>query len=72
LEAERYLGAAAKREAWRLLHHLARGRVYAATRRTQEARAQFQAVLDRAAADYNDPHYKEEATRELNALRSGS
>jgi tetratricopeptide (TPR) repeat protein len=56
-EAERCLAAAAKGEPRRLIHHLALGRAYAATSRPQEARAQFQAVLDGAVTDYTDPHY---------------
>jgi tetratricopeptide (TPR) repeat protein len=67
-EAERCLAAAAKREPRRLIHHLALGRVYAATGRPREAGAQFKAVLDGAVADYNDPRYKEEAKRELDTL----
>jgi hypothetical protein len=71
-EAERNLVAAANAEPRRLIHHLALGQTYAALGKTQEAKAQFKAVIDGAVADYNDPHYKEEAKRELEALGSGN
>jgi tetratricopeptide (TPR) repeat protein len=71
-EAERCLAAAAKAEPRQLIHHLALGRVYAATQRPQEARAQFQTVLDGAVTGYNDPQYKEEAKRELDARSSSA
>jgi tetratricopeptide (TPR) repeat protein len=71
-EAERDLTAAASAEPRRLIHHLALGQMYEAMGKTPEAKAQFKAVLDGAVVDYNDPHYKEDAKREIEALAGGN
>lgn len=65
-EAERNLAAAAKAEPRRLIHHLALARVYVAE--AAAAKAEFTSVVDGAVADYNDPHYQDEAKQELEAV----
>lgn len=66
-EAERCLEAAAANDPRRLVHHLDLARVYARMGKKELARKQFEAVLQGAALDYNDPHYKDEARAALTA-----
>lgn len=67
--AERYLTAAARTDPGRVIHRLDLARVYRDTGRPELARAQYQAVLDGAPSDPNDPQYKRQAAAELARLR---
>ena len=53
----------------RLVHHLDLARVYVARGIKDKARAQYQAVIDGNATEYNDRHYKEEASKELAGMQ---
>ena len=52
----------------RIVHHLDLGKVYADLGEKSKARQQFQPVLSTPPAEYNDPHYKEDAQHQLARL----
>lgn len=66
--ARKYLEAAMNADPRRIVHRLDLARVYADMDLKPEARTQFQAVLNGELIDYNDPHYKAEATAALKKL----
>jgi hypothetical protein len=68
VEAERKLLAAIAVEPRRAIHHLDLARIYLDEGKKAEARAELQAVLDAPVKDVNDPHYREEAKKLLEAM----
>lgn len=66
--AHRYMEAAVNAEPRRITHRLDLARVYADMGLKQQARTQFQAVVNGELIDYNDPHYKAEAAAALTRL----
>lgn len=70
-EAVRYLEEAVGIEPKRIVHHLDLGKVYADIGEKSKARQQFEIVLSTPVAEYNDPHYKEDAQRQLARLGKG-
>jgi FimV-like protein len=70
-DAVRLLSRAVEVDPERLAHHLDLARVYRDIGDREKARAHYQHVVDGAATDYNDPHYKSEARAELAAIASG-
>ena len=70
-EAVRYLQEAVAIEPKRIVHHLDLGRVYADLGEKSKARQQFQVVLSTPPAEYNDPHYKDDAQHQLARLGTG-
>ena len=70
-EAVRYLQEAVAIEPKRIVHHLDLGKVYADIGEKSKARQQFQVVLSTPPAEYNDPHYKDDAQHQLARLGTG-
>jgi tetratricopeptide (TPR) repeat protein len=70
-EAVRYLEEAVSLEPKRIVHHLDLGKVYGDIGEKSKARQQFELVLSTPPAEYNDPHYKDDAQRHLARLGSG-
>ncbi len=70
-EAVRYLQEAVAIEPKRIVHHLDLGKVYADLGEKSKARQQFQLVLSTPPAEYNDPHYKDDAQHQLARLGTG-
>lgn len=68
-EAARSLEDAVAREPNRIVHRLDLARVYAARKRTAQARDQLQWILVAPVTDYNDGDYKREAAAEIKNLR---
>jgi tetratricopeptide (TPR) repeat protein len=66
--AERYMVESVKNDPRRVVHRLDLARVYRDEGKIPQARVEYQAVLSGETIDYNDPHYKEQATAELKAL----
>ena len=69
-EAVRLLSRAVEVDPERLAHHLDLARIYRDTDQAEQARLHYQHVLDGAATDYNDAHYKREAGEEIGRLRT--
>jgi tetratricopeptide (TPR) repeat protein len=68
-EAVRLLSRAVEVDPQRLAHHLDLARIYRDIDQPKQARVHYQHVIDGAATDYNDAHYKREAAEELAKLR---
>lgn len=68
-EAVRYMERAVEIDPTRLTHHLDLAEIYADVGQKDKAREQYQFVIDGTAADFNDPHYKEEAQAKLAKLK---
>jgi tetratricopeptide (TPR) repeat protein len=66
--AQRYMEQSVAARPDRLTHHLDLARIYRDRDLKDQARASYQAVVDGAATEPNDRHYKEVAARELRAL----
>jgi tetratricopeptide (TPR) repeat protein len=64
-EAERDLRAAIRLEPQRAIHRLDLARILADQGKADSARVELQAALDAPNRDYNDPHYRAEATAKL-------
>jgi tetratricopeptide (TPR) repeat protein len=69
-EAVRLLSRAVEVDPQRLAHHLDLARIYRDIDEPEQARLHYQHVIDGAATDYNDGHYKSEAAAELTRLRT--
>jgi tetratricopeptide (TPR) repeat protein len=69
-EAVRLLSLAVEVDPQRLAHHLDLARIYRDVDQPDQARVHYQHVIDGAATDYNDGHYKSEAAAELTRLRT--
>ena len=67
-QAERYLVRAVAAEPNRIVHHLDLGRVLRDRGNTAGARAQFDWIARAATTDFNDPHYKLQASAERRKL----
>ncbi|HEY7407651.1 MAG TPA: hypothetical protein VH638_05250 [Gemmatimonadaceae bacterium] len=68
-EAVRLLSRAVEVDPERLAHHLDLARIYRDIGQAEQARMHYQHVIDGAATDYNDEHYKAEAAAELAKLK---
>ena len=68
-EAVRLLSRAVEVDPERLAHHLDLARIYRDTDQPEQARLHYQHVIDGAATDYNDAHYKREAAEEIGQLK---
>jgi tetratricopeptide (TPR) repeat protein len=68
-EAVRLLSRAVEVDPQRLAHHLDLARIYRDIGQPDHARVHYQHVIDGAATDYNDEHYKAEAAAELAKLK---
>jgi tetratricopeptide (TPR) repeat protein len=64
-DAIQYLEQAVAIEPNRIVHHLDLGKVYADVGDKAKAREQLEAVLALPSAEYNDPHYKQDAESRL-------
>ncbi|MBX6333068.1 MAG: hypothetical protein IRY91_14565 [Gemmatimonadaceae bacterium] len=64
-EAERNLKAAIEVEPKRAIHHLDLARIYRDQGKAEEAKKEYQAVLDAPLTDYNDENYRAEAKAAL-------
>jgi tetratricopeptide (TPR) repeat protein len=64
-EAVRYMERSVAVEPQRIVHHLDLGKIYADIGDTAKAREQFQLVVSAVPAEYNDPHYQQDAQRRL-------
>jgi tetratricopeptide (TPR) repeat protein len=67
-EAQRYLEESVAVEPNRIVHHLDLAAVYKDRGDKPKARTEYQAVLELPVSDYNDRHYKAEATAALKSL----
>ena len=67
-EAQRYLEESVTNEPNRIIHHLDLAAVYKDRDDRVKARAQYQAVIDLPISDYNDKHFKAEASAALKTL----
>jgi tetratricopeptide (TPR) repeat protein len=67
-EAVRYMERSVAVEPQRIVHHLDLAKIYADIKETAKAREQFRLVLSLSPADYNDPHYQQEARDRLARL----
>lgn len=67
-EAVRLLSRAVEVDPQRLAHHLDLARIYRDIDDVEQARVHYQHVIDGAPTDYNDGHYKAEASEELKRL----
>jgi hypothetical protein len=67
-EGEGDLRAAIALEPQRALHHLDLGRILADQGKTDSARVELKAALNAPSRDYNDAHYRAEATTAMAAL----
>ena len=68
-DAQRYMEESVAAEPGRLVHHLDLARVYAARDAKDKAREQYEIALRMPATEYNDRHYKEEASKEIEDVR---
>jgi tetratricopeptide (TPR) repeat protein len=68
-EAVRLLSRAVEVDPQRIAHHLDLARIYRDTDDFAQARLHYQHVIEGAATDYNDAHYKREAAAELERLK---
>jgi len=64
-DAVRYMEQSVAIEPKRVVHHLDLGKIYADIGDKAKAREQFEIVIATPAAEYNDPHYKQDAERRL-------
>jgi tetratricopeptide (TPR) repeat protein len=64
-EAVRYMEQSVAAEPQRIVHHLDLGKIYADIGETAKAREQFELVLSAPLAEYNDPHYQQDARDRL-------
>lgn len=69
-EAVRLLSRAVEVDPQRLAHHLDLARIYRDIDQPEQARLHYQHVIDGAATDYNDGHYKAEAAAEMQRLKT--
>lgn len=69
-EAEHDMRAAIELEPQRAIHHLDLARILSDQGKKDSARVELQAVLDSPTRDYNDPHYRADATAAIGALTS--
>lgn len=60
-DAQRYLERAVAVDPQRLVHHLGLAEIYLDLEENEKALEQLTLVVNGAASDYNDPHYKREA-----------
>jgi tetratricopeptide (TPR) repeat protein len=67
-DAVRYMEESVAVEPNRIVHHLDLGKIYADVGDKAKAREQFETVLALPSTEYNDPHYKEDAQRQLARL----
>ncbi len=67
-EAQRYMEESVANEPNRIVHHLDLAAIYNDRDNKAKARTEYQAVIDLPVADYNDRHYKAEATAALKKL----
>lgn len=67
-EAQRYLEESVTNEPNRIIHHLDLAAVYKDRDDRVKARAQYQAVIDLPISDYNDKHFKSEASAALKTI----
>jgi tetratricopeptide (TPR) repeat protein len=67
-EAVRLLSRAVEVDPQRLAHHLDLARIYRDTENFEQAGVHYRHVIDGAPTDYNDGHYKREATAELERM----
>jgi len=67
-QAERYLARAVAAEPNRIVHHLDLGMILRDRGDTEGARAQFDWIARAAITDFNDPHYKLQASAERRKL----
>jgi tetratricopeptide (TPR) repeat protein len=67
-EAERDLRAAIALEPQRALHHLDLARILSDQGKKDSARVELQSAIDAPARDYNDAHYRAEATAAMTGL----
>jgi hypothetical protein len=68
-QAREHLERAVAVDPERLVHHLGLAEIYLDLDEDAKAREQLQIVVNGAARDYNDPHYKREAAALLDKLR---
>ena len=67
-EAIRYMERSVVVEPQRIVHHLDLGKIYADRGDVAKAREQFQIVVSSTPAEYNDPHYQDDARHRLARL----
>jgi tetratricopeptide (TPR) repeat protein len=67
-KAKDYMLQAVDADPRRITHRLDLGRIYADMGLKQEAKSQFEAVINGEVIDYNDPHYKQQAQEALKKL----
>jgi tetratricopeptide (TPR) repeat protein len=67
--AQKYMEQALAIEPNRITHHLDYGRILEDRDQKDKAREQYEWIARAPSVDYNDPHYKEEASRRLRDLR---
>ena len=67
-DAQQYMEKTVALEPKRIVHHLDLGKIYADIGEKAKAREQFEIVLASPNAEYNDPHYKQDAERQLSRL----
>lgn len=67
-DAQKYMERAVAVDPTRLTHHLDLAEVYRDLGQKDKAREQFELVIKGESADYNDPHYKQQAEQALAAL----
>lgn len=67
-EAERYMRESVASEPGRIVHHFDLAAIYRDRDEKAQARAEYQAVIDLPISDFNDRHYKAEATAALKKL----
>jgi tetratricopeptide (TPR) repeat protein len=67
-DAVHYMEESVAIEPKRIVHHLDLGKIYADTGDKAKAREQFEMVMALPAAEYNDPHYKQDAEHQLARL----
>ena len=63
-----YMEKSVQQDPNRLVHHLDLAEIYADVGQKDKARAEFEAVINGKATDYNDAHYKEQAQKDLAKL----
>lgn len=68
-DAQRYMEESVAIEPNRLVHHLDLARVYKARDHKEKARAEYQATINGAPAEFNDRKYQSEAADELADVR---
>jgi len=71
-DAESNLRAAIKLEPQRAIHHLDLARILADQGKTDSARVELQATIDAPNRDYNDAHYRADATAAMAGLTGAS